>query len=106
MNFSMLRSSLGGLYAWRAQNSRNPDEKERMLNEADFAFRQAFALCPTSPEVVFRYINLLAGEKRLDDAILITELAMKLEQEPRSPDLPNRLTQLSSLLGQLKKMRK
>ena len=59
-----------------------------MLNEADFAFRQAFVLCPGSPEAVFRYINLLADQKRLDEAILVVEVAVKLEAEAKSVTEP------------------
>jgi hypothetical protein len=125
-SFSKLRSSIGGLYAWRAQNSKSAAEKERMLQEADFAFRQAYALCPSSPETVFRYMNLLLGQKRLDDAILLTEASVKLEESAREvPELPAHvqedfshkpmiesrtsppklLTQLGNLLEQLKRMR-
>src|SRR5262249_29586522 len=124
--FSKLRSSIGGLYAWRAQNAQGPDEKERMLKEADFAFRQAFVLCPGSPEAVYRYINLLAGQERLDDAILVVEAAVRLEEKPRPTresseqieedfshkpmiqsqlNPPRLLTQLGSLLEQLRRMK-
>ena len=125
-SFSKLRSSIGGLYAWRAQNSQNPGERGHMLKKADFAFRQAFVLCPTSPEAVFRYINLLVGQKRLDDAILLAEEAVRLEEmskpahetfshiqedgshkpmmESRS-NPPKLLAQLGSLLEQLKRMK-
>ena len=75
--FSKLRSSLGGLYAWRAQHAADDSEKERMNNEADFAFRQSFALCPYSPDAVFRYVNLLLSEDRTADAVLIAETAAK-----------------------------
>jgi hypothetical protein len=125
-SFSKLRSSIGGIYAWRAQNSISPLEKQLMLDAADFAFRQAFLLCPSSPEAVFRYINLLLGQKRLDEAILVTEVAVKVEEqtrpqaEPRAhiqedfshkpmvesqTSPPKLLTQLGNLLEQLKKMR-
>ena len=58
--FSKLRSSIGGVYQWRISNSKpNSPEQQRMIKEADFAFRQAFAFCPYSPEAVFRYCNLL-----------------------------------------------
>ncbi|HWX18698.1 MAG TPA: M56 family metallopeptidase [Candidatus Binatia bacterium] len=77
--FSKERSSIGGLYAWRANDSKDPAEKQRMTKEADFAFRQAFALCPTSPEVVFRYVNLLLPAGRTEDARLIAETALKLD---------------------------
>jgi hypothetical protein len=97
-----------------------------MLKETDFAFRQAFVLCPGSPEAVFRYINLLVGQKRLDEATLVAETAVKLEEEakpgpePRAhiqedfshkPIVesqtrpPKLLTQLGSLLERLKRMR-
>jgi hypothetical protein len=125
-SFSKLRSSIGGLYVWRAQNSMSSAEKERMLKEADFAFRQALVLCPGSPEAVFRYINLLVSQKRLDEAILVIEVAVKLEEEakpgpePRAhiqedfshkpivesqTGPPKLLTQLGGLLEQLKRMR-
>jgi hypothetical protein len=124
--FSKLRASTGGLYAWRAQNTQSGEEKERMLKEADFALRQAFVLCPGGPEAVFRYINLMLGQKRLDDAILVAEAAVRLEEKPRSardipshiqedashkPMIPSRsdpakiVTQLANLLEQLKRMK-
>ena len=52
-----------------------------MLKEADFAFRQAWALCPRSPEAVFRYLNALVAQRRFDDAILMAETALKIEPE-------------------------
>ena len=42
-SFSKLRSSIGGLYAWRYLNEPNPVLRDRMYREADFAFRQALA---------------------------------------------------------------
>ena len=44
-------------------------ERQALIREADFAFKQAFAFCPYSPEVVFRYMYFLAMEGRFDDAI-------------------------------------
>ena len=79
--YSKLRSSIGGVYAWRAKQTREPAERERMRREADFAFRQAFALCPSSMEAVFRYADLLTEQKRFDDALLIAETARKLRPE-------------------------
>ena len=52
--FSKLRSAIGGLYAWRAKHAKDPAEKERMTRAADFAYRQAYAFCPNSPEAVLR----------------------------------------------------
>ena len=46
--YSKLRSSIAQVYVWHWKNSKSPDDKKRMAKEADFAFRQAFALCPYS----------------------------------------------------------
>lgn len=126
-NFSKLRAAIGRLYAWRAQNSNNSTEKECMFKEAEFAFRQAFALSPGGPESVFRYINLLLGQKRTDDAILVAQAAVRFEEkikhgsEPRAhmqedfshkpmieskTNPPKMLTQLEHLLETLNRMRK
>ena len=78
-NYSRLRTSIGGIYAWRLKNSNDANEKKQMADEADFAFRQAFAFCPYSPEAVFRFAALLNSAKRYDDALLIVELAGKLD---------------------------
>jgi hypothetical protein len=75
--FSKLRSSIAGLYAWRVQHAADADEKKRMNDAADFAFRQSWALCPYSPETVFRYVNFLLSAGRTADAILIAETAVR-----------------------------
>jgi hypothetical protein len=79
--FSKLRSSIGGIYNWRITNADTPAEKQQMAKEADFAFRQAYALDPISPEVVFRYVQLLLSLDRLDDARLVAETTLKLDPE-------------------------
>jgi hypothetical protein len=79
-NFSKLRSSIGGLYEWRAQHTADAAEKKRMNDAADFAFRQAWALCPYSTETVFRYVNLLLSQGRTADAVLVAETAAKMPQ--------------------------
>jgi len=85
-SFSKLRSSMGGVYAWRlgAQcppefRPKNAAEYERIRQEADFTFRQALAFCPYSPEAVFRYAQLLAQFQRFEDALLIAETCLKLD---------------------------
>jgi tetratricopeptide (TPR) repeat protein len=83
-SFSKLRSSIGGIYSWRLARARTAPEQQRMLKEADFAFRQAFAFCPYSPEAVFRYVSLLASYGRFEDAVLITETCLRFD-----PDNPN-----------------
>ncbi len=91
--FSKLRSSIGGIYAWRVANSRpGSPEQQRALKEADFALRQAFAFCPFSPEAVFRYVNLLLSMNRLEDALLVASTCLKLDPYNGAViDLVNRL---------------
>jgi tetratricopeptide (TPR) repeat protein len=90
--FSKLRSSIGGVYAWRlglASGSATPpqynvkteEEKQRMMKEADFAFKQAFAYCPYSPEAVYRYVNLLMATQRFDDAVLIAKTCLLFDKD-------------------------
>lgn len=80
--FSKLRSAIAGVYDWRLRDSMpGSPAYQRMLKEADFAFRQAFAFCPFSPEALFRYINLLAATQRWDDALLIAETCLKFDPE-------------------------
>ncbi|MCX6904787.1 MAG: hypothetical protein NTW03_15160 [Verrucomicrobia bacterium] len=77
--FSKLRTSIAGVYAWRLNNTKAGADRERMANEADFAFRQAFALCPNSPEALYRYVNLLITRGRSEDALTLAETAHKLD---------------------------
>lgn len=73
--FSKLRDAQGGLYLWRANDTKDPAERKRMQAAADFAFRQSFALCPYSPEAVFRYVSLLTQQGRTDDALRLVRAA-------------------------------
>ena len=91
-SFSSLRSSIAGIYAWRLDQAVGEEEKERMARAADFAFRQAWALCPTSPEVVFRYINFLVKQKRNSDALLVATTCLKLD--PNNTQIKNLVSQL------------
>ena len=84
--FSKLRSSIGGIYAWRLApqcpaeyRPKNDKQFQRLLREAEFTFRQSFAFCPYSPEAVYRYVNLLLQLNRLDDALLIAQTCLKLD---------------------------
>jgi len=99
--FSKLRSSIAGLYAWRMKQAEDPAEKERMASAADFAFRQAWTLCPYSPEAVFRYVNLLIEQKRVADALVVAETASKM---PSMQGQEGR--QIRDLVEQLKKFQK
>ena len=76
-------------------------EKERMAREADFAFRQAWALCPYSPEAVFRYVNFLLEQKRIADALLVAETAAQMPAMQGKDG-----EQIRGLVEQLKKFQK
>jgi len=94
--FSKLRSSQGGAYAWRVNNSASSEDKQRMRKEAEFAFRQAFALGPNNPEIAFRYVSLLLQEQRKKEALLVAQTAGKMD--PAN-------AQLGGLIGALEKMK-
>jgi hypothetical protein len=93
--YSKLRSSIGGLYQWRSTKSKSPQEQKQMMAEADFAFRQAFALCPYSPEASFRFINHLVSADRIEDAILVAGAARSLD--PNNSQLEEQISELSRL---------
>jgi len=81
--YSKLRSSQAGLYAWRADHAKDADERKRMYQAADLAFRQAYTLCPYSPEAIYRYINVLMNRQRMDDAVLIMKTSVELVPEDK-----------------------
>jgi len=97
--FSKLRSSIAGLYNWwlDPRNGKSPDSQRRALREAEFAFKQAYAFCPYSPEAVFRYINLLISLGRVDEAMLIAVTSQRLD--------PNN-TQMENLIQELTRIKK
>ncbi len=85
--YARSRAVIGWVYAWRAENGTDAQEKKRMERVADFAFRQAWALCPYSPDATYRYLNFLLEEKRYDDAILVGETALGMpENNAGGPD--------------------
>jgi hypothetical protein len=98
--FSKLRVSIAGLYQWRLMNGAGTDNRGRLSGEADYAFRQAYALCPTSPEVLFRYVDFLMSQRRLDDAILIVRTTLRL-----TPADDHFYDQYENLMMQLKQNR-
>jgi tetratricopeptide (TPR) repeat protein len=102
--FSKLRSSIGGLYAWRCFANTCPPEyrqktaadQDALIRETDFAFKQSFAFCPYSPEAVYRYVNFLLQLNRLDDASIVAQTCLKLD--PFND-------QIQGLVDQLKKFK-
>lgn len=118
--FSKLRSSIAGVYAWRVANQTampaaqiearlqsqpglqpTPEEKRvldvhnRMFREAEFAFKQAYAFCPYSPEALYRYVQLLAGARRFDDAMLLAQTSRHLD--PANAGLENLVRELQKM---------
>jgi thioredoxin-like negative regulator of GroEL len=93
-SFSKLRGAIAGTYLWRlgwlngvatpqAYQPRDEASRQRLIREAEFAWKQAFAYCPYSPEAVFKYAGLLLNlPGRMEDALLITETA--LEKDPNN----------------------
>jgi|SRR5579859_4497438 len=77
--FSKLRCAIAGLYLWRS--TQYPAERQRMINEADFAFRQAFAICPSNAETVMRYAGMLIGSSRKSDALSVVSMGCQLDPE-------------------------
>jgi tetratricopeptide (TPR) repeat protein len=102
-SFSKLRTAIAGLYAWRLgllNQTPTPTEflprsgetQQRMIKETDFAYKQAFAYCPYSPEVVYRYVQFLATFHRFEDARLVAETCLKLD--PNNDSIANMVHEL------------
>lgn len=86
--FSKWRTSIAGLYAWRCQNATSDDEKNRMAQAADYAFRQGLALCPYSPEAVYRYANFLNQQHREAGAKQVMTLLERFKKMSAAPTTP------------------
>jgi tetratricopeptide (TPR) repeat protein len=84
--FSKLRGSQAGMYSWRCSPNCPPEYREQtpalqeaLRRETDFAFKQAFAFCPYSQEVVSRYVPFLMQYGRIDDALIVAKTCLKLD---------------------------
>jgi beta-lactamase regulating signal transducer with metallopeptidase domain len=73
--FSKWRAGIAGVYVWRTKSDGSLSVREA----AEFACRQAYALCPKSPEVVKLYAGFLRDLGRIDDARRIVRLSLKIE---------------------------
>jgi hypothetical protein len=113
-SFSKLRSSIGGVYAWRIgqppgggtvpeQYIAKGENQKLLEREADFAFKQSIALCPYSPEAVYRYVQLLVNARRIDDALLVAETAAKIA--PEDSQFGYLVSNLNSIKSQSQGMR-
>lgn len=74
--YAHLRSSIAGLYAWRAQAAKAANERERMVAAATNAFRQALTLDAILPEAVYGMVNLDMMEGRPDAALAVAKDAL------------------------------
>lgn len=97
--YSKARADIAGLYMWRASNDAGSADKERMAREADFAFRQAWALGAACPEATFRYVNFFLSQSRFDEALLVGETALKIAQARGEND-----GELEQLISTVEKM--
>ena len=99
-SFSKLRGAIAGMYNWRIATTRpGSPERRRMIQEADFALRQAYALCPYNTEVLFRYVTLLLSPdvNRYEDALQLARTSQKLDPLNASiGDLVRRISDLKT----------
>jgi hypothetical protein len=69
-------------------------QDRNFISEAEQIFHIANDVCPSSPDTVFPYVNLLLAQKRVDEAIDVVGKAMKLApRDLQYSDLLNRLQQ-------------
>lgn len=92
--FSKSRANIANVYAWRSTNAKTEREKERMIKEADLAFRQAIALGPTQTDTGFGYYNFLLAHNRAEDALTLVRSVGKLRPNDKLiQDLKVQLTE-------------
>ncbi len=82
--FSKLRSAIAGVYAYR-----------RLFDEADYAFKQAIALYPLSPEANFRLADIYMQQFRFSDARVVIEAFLK--EDPENDRVRDFLGQIKQL---------
>ncbi len=87
-SFSKLRGAIAGTYLWRLGSlngiptppryqPKDEAARQRLIREAEFAWKQSFAFCPYSPEAVFKYAGLLLNlPGRMGDARLVAQTAL------------------------------
>jgi len=106
--FSKLRSSIAGVYSWRlgqppsggitpSQYIAAGTNRAMLEREAAFAYKQAFAFCPYSPEAVWRYVQLLVNLHHVDDALAVVETAQRLD--PYNPSFGGLIDNIRRIQG-------
>jgi len=80
-----------------AEYQRKTAEYQRVLREADFAFKTIVRVLPYSPEAIFRYVNLLVSIGRVEDARTIAVTSQKLD--PLNANMDNLIQELNRISG-------
>jgi tetratricopeptide (TPR) repeat protein len=107
--FSKLRSAIAGVYAWRLglrgaiqtppqYRASTPEQEQQLLQETEFAYKQAFAFCPYSPEAVYNYVQMLATHTRFDEALALARTAAKFD--PHNMSIVDLIQQLEQFRNQ------
>jgi hypothetical protein len=80
--WSQCRNAIAGYYEWWSRNSEKA-QRESLVKEADYAYRQSVGLSPYNPTVVWRYVNFLFQNQRTNDAKVLIQMTLKLNPEKR-----------------------
>lgn len=83
--FAHMRMAIAGVYAWRATNSAAGAESPLMASEADFAFRQAWALNPTAVGLP-RYGEFLLSQNRTNDIQILINTVQSIAPASKTAD--------------------
>jgi tetratricopeptide (TPR) repeat protein len=101
--FSKLRSAIAGVYTWRLSPECPPELRpqtaeasERLLQEAFFALKQAYAFCPYSPEAMVKLATLLLSNGQFHDALRVAQTSLKFD--PANPLFRSYVEYLSKVL--------
>ena len=81
--YSQCRSAIASLYQWRAKQSQDKADTLMLTKEADLAHRQAVALSPFNPTVVWRYSSFLLSERRTNDAKVLIQATLDIDPVTR-----------------------
>ncbi len=88
--FSELRSAIGGLYAFR-----------HMAAEAEYAYKQAIALCPDGPDGNFHLAQLYVDSGRYDDSVAVLEEYQRRDRyNLRIPEMIRAIRVLKRQMGE------
>jgi hypothetical protein len=79
--FAKLRSSISGLYIWRAAHAKSTSERRQMEREGELACKQAYLFWPRLPEAVRNYVLVLMSQHRVEDAQKLLAAARKLDPD-------------------------